>query len=180
MDRQAVLPLKVLVLLPCETLPLLGHRHCYCFCYFCCYCQHSGPRSLGPGLVFGVPQQVWTMHRPTGLCSHCLLLAMFVDLSSHIHTRHLVYLLFAHTCSIVPSAFTYKTSSKSKLLRNSRWWQQSIKPNIGPIQRAASSATGPAHNKNPCSPTGRQYEGWGPCCRLVLSDLEFHVNGINL
>lgn len=33
-------------------------------------------------------------------------------------------------CSIVPSDITYKTNSKPKLLRISRWWLQSIKPQM--------------------------------------------------
>ena len=48
------------------------------------------------------------------------------------------------SCSVVPSNFTYKTNSKIKLLKSSRWRPQRVK----------LEARGPSEQKAPCICTG--------------------------
>ena len=48
------------------------------------------------------------------------------------------------SCSVVPSNFTYKTNSKIKLLKSSRWRPQRVK----------LEAQGPSEQKAPCICTG--------------------------
>lgn len=143
-------PPQVLVLPPCKAPPLSWGYPLLLLLLFLLFLPafwvHPGPH---PGLLFGVLQHSTAvgMSAGTGQLGQLVHALIACHLPSsytwpHAYTqRHLMYLLCSYTFPLSHWISLTKHEFKVKLLKNSRWRQQSIKPSMDPFQRAAFSAS---------------------------------------